>query len=256
MSENQQQVTTETITAGSYITTLLHRIVTERRLIRVRPSTETQQSPSDVSDERLASVGLSADGQQTLTSTVLQVLPNERQLLLDDLFPQLPAKTTPSSLDIEARLEGEATLRFTASVASPQQEGGMRQWRLAFPKSIEYSHMRQEHRVDVSALAVPVRILLGEGVVMRGQLQDLSAHGMCLRLASAKGLKRGNGYRCRIDPSEGESMVVTIEPYSAEKVEGALPVRLGTHLQEMDRQERQQWQRFVVEMERQRLRHE
>ena len=235
MSDNRDEITTETITASSYIVTLLQRLVSEHLLIDVSIP-DSDQAP--------------------FTSTVLQVSPGgDAYVLLDDLFPQPPADqlSEKSKIRIDARFDG-ATLHFTTEIESVRDEEGLRLWSIAFPESIEYWQARTEHRVDVSALEIPVRIFVGEGVVLKGELQNISAQGIQLCLAKATGLKRGTGYRCSIDYSENDSVEIEIEPNRADKREGLLPVQLGAHLHNMSRQDLAQWQRFVAELERRKVR--
>ncbi len=224
----------EIITARSYIAALLQRTVSERLLVSVKFSAE-QLDP--------------------VTSTVLQVLPHEGQLLFDEFFPQPSAQalTAGSTISVAVRFEG-ASLQFSAVIDSLQEEGGLRLWRVVFPESVKYWQARSEHRVVVTALAIPVRLYVGEGVVLKGQLQDLCTQGVGLRLAKMAGLKRGKAYRCSIDHSDDESVEIEIEPSRATKVAGALPVLLGAHLHNMSRHDMGQWQRFVAEIERRLLR--
>lgn len=234
LSDKHGETTTETITAASYIATLLQRLVTDRLLLNV---------------------SLLIDHSPSFTSTVLQVHPNEGNFVLDELFPQLPAgQLSPgSSLAIEAKFDG-AGLSFTTTVESLQEESGLRLWHLAIPAAVEYHQARDEHRVEVGALAIPVRIFVGEGVIVKGQLQDLCTQGVGIRLAKVAGIKRGKAYRCSIDHSDDESVEIEIEPSRAVKAEGPLPVQLGATLRNMSRHELWQWQRFVAEMERRLLR--
>lgn len=234
MNKTHSKTPAEIITASSYIAALLQRIVSEHLLIRVT---------------------LGGNSQSALISTVLQVLPRDELFLLDDLFPQPPASNlSPADIvSIQANFEG-AELRFRATVESIQEESGLRLWRLAFPESVEYRQARHEHRVEVLPLAIPVRIFVGEGVVLKGQLQDLSPQGIGIRLRRVNGLKRGKAYRCSIDHSDDESVEVAISPQRTDKMGGELPVLLGAELHNMSRQEAPQWQRFVTEIERRLLR--
>ncbi|MCW8917924.1 MAG: flagellar brake protein [Gammaproteobacteria bacterium] len=235
MSEPQREdVPAEIITATSYIAALLQRMVTERLLISVTPA---------------------GSNAAPLTSTVLQVLPNEGVFLLDDLFPQPPAQAIPSDIIVAAQFTG-ASLRFAAKVAAPQEETGLRLWRILLPESVEYRQARSDHRIAVFSLEIPVRLFLGEGVVLPGVLQDVCTQGIGVRVAKVNGLKRGKVYRCSIDHGDDESVEVEIEPTRVEKAEGELPLRLGLRLHDMSRHEQWQWQRFAVELERRLLRHQ
>lgn len=234
LSDKHGKPTTETITAASYIATLLQRLVTDRLLLTV--SVATDNAPS-------------------FTSTVLQVHPNEGILLLDELFPQHPAaQLVPGDpISINATFDG-AGLSFTTTVESLREEAGLRLWQLTLPTAVEYQQARNEHRVEVASLVIPVRLFVGEGVVLKGQLHDLCPQGVGLRLEKIAGVKRGKAYRCSIDHSDEESVEIEIEPSRAVKASGPLPVELGATLHNMSRHDMGQWQRFVTEMERRLLR--
>lgn len=232
MSEPQREVQPEIITARSYIAALLQRTVSERIFVSV--TSGQANSPR-------------------LTSTVLQVLPSEGVFLLDDFFPQSASIVTGSILTVEALFAG-ASLRFSASVDSLREEAGLRLWRMAFPESVEYRQARNDHRIAVASLAIPVRIFVGEGGILTGELQDICTQGIAVCLSEVGGLKRGKYYRCSIDHRDDESVEVEIEPSRIEKVAGPLPLKLGLQLHNMSKHEQMQWQRFLVELERRQLR--
>jgi c-di-GMP-binding flagellar brake protein YcgR len=235
LSHTRNEISTEIITASSYIAALLQRVVSERLLVSVK---------------------LADNDNYDLTSTLLQILPQESAFLLDDLFPLLPpelALQPASTVNIDAVLSG-ARVKFKAIVQSIQEEGGLRLCRVAFPESVEYQQERNEHRIEVLSLEIPVRLFVGEGVVLQGLLQDLSSQGVALRLAKVAGLKRGKAYRCSIEHSDNESVEIEIEPNRVEKADGVLPLKLGAVLHNMSKHELWQWQRFVTEIERRLLR--
>jgi c-di-GMP-binding flagellar brake protein YcgR len=173
--------------------------------------------------------------------------------LLDDIFPQPSALQQASIIGVEALFDG-ARLRFTAAIESLQQEHGLRLWRVALPESIKYQQSRNDHRVVVSALEIPVRLFVGEGGVLQGSLQDVCVKGIGVCLAEVTGIKRGKPYRCSIDLKADESVEVEVEPSRVEKVGGALPLKLGLQLHNMSKHDELQWQRFVAELERRLLR--
>ena len=158
-----------------------------------------------------------------------------------------------SRISVAAKLKG-AGLHFTTTVESSHEEGGLRLLRVALPGSLEYQHSRSEHRVEVGELQIPVRLFVGEGVIVRGMLQDLCPQGLGLRLAKVAGLKRGKAYRCSIDHSDEECVEVEVELTRAEKATGTLAVQVGAQLHNMSSHELWQWQRFVAEIERRLLR--
>lgn len=227
------QTTPETIRDGSYITTLLQRLVSERLL-----------------------VDLSIPGSDTTlyTTTLLQVSPNEGYFLLDDIFPQQgSALAADSPIEIVARLKG-AALSFTTTVQESMQQNGLRLWQVALPQAVAYSQSRDQHRVEVTPLQIVVRLFVGEGVVVKGLLYDMCADGIGIRLARGAGLKRGKAYRCSIDHSENESVEVEVMLTRAVKAKGALPIQLGAKLHDMSGQDISHWHRFVAEIERRLLR--
>ena len=227
------QVTTETISDGSYITTLLQRLVSERLLV---------------------DLALADSKAPLYTTTLLQISPNEGHFLLDDIFPQETAGLAAgSTIQISARLSG-AELSFTTTVQEPLQQSALRLWRVALPQAISYKQPRNQHRVAVAPLKIVVRLFAGEGVVVRGLLTDLGTEGIGIRVAKAAGLKRGRPYRCSIDHSEEESVEVEVVLTRAVKVNGPLAIELGAQLHNMSGQDSAHWRRFVAEIERRLLR--
>lgn len=235
MSEQHtEESPAQLISSTGYIAALLQRLQTERRLIDV-------------------TLGASAT---PLTSTLLQILPHGAGLLLDEPFPRDEA--SPDALNTEfrvtARFEG-ATLRFSVTLEAFQDEAGARLWHTSLPQSMEYWQARSEHRVVVLPLQIPLRLYIGEGVVLHGVLYDLCGHGVGIRLAGAvAGLKRGKVYRCAIDQGGAPPLEMAITLNRAGKVAGEWPVELGAQLHNMPRPQQHQWQRFAAEMERRLLR--
>lgn len=224
----------EIVTAKNYIASLLHRMVSECLLVD-------------------ASLPLS--GGQVYTTTLLQLFPADGILLLDDLFPQLPATELVSGIPfaLEACFDG-VQVKLSTAIESLEEGEGLRMLKVAFPEQVEYRHARNEHRVELSALSIPVTLMVAEGEVLVGQLFDVSNRGISLRLASVSGLKRGKAYRCIIDHSDEERVEIEIKPSRVEKLSGQLPIKLGALLHDMDKQDLWHWQRFVAELERRMLR--
>lgn len=227
-----EQASTETISDGSYITTLLQRLVSERLLVDIT---------------------LPGADSTPYTSTLLQLSPNEGHFLLDDIFPQDVALESGSPIQIAARLSG-AALRFTATVQTQHQQSGLRLWHLSLPETVSYNQSRNQHRVMVAPLKIVVRLFAGEGVVVKGLLYDICTDGIGIRVAKATGLKRGKAYRCSIDHSEDESVEVEVELTRAVKAKGPLAIQLGAQLHNMSGQDINHWRRFVAEIERRLLR--
>lgn len=223
----------QTITDGSYIATLLQRLVKERLLVDVSlPASTTPY-----------------------TSTLLQFSPHKGNFLLDALFPQEGATplSEQSPLRISAKLKG-ASLSFDTAIQAPVEENGLCLWQVAMPGALSYQQSRSQHRVVVAALKIVVSLNLGEGGVIRGLLFDICTDGIGIRVPRTTGLKRGKAYRCSIEHSDEESVEIEVELTRAVKATGVLPVQLGAQLHNMSSHDMLQWQRFVAEMERRLLR--
>lgn len=235
MSQAATEKQPETVQDKSYISALLQRLVQARQLITVEAEEEGEERP-------------------LLTTTLLQILPQQDRFVLDEIFPlnQLDTSTVGLDLRFNVRFEG-SQLHFSSCLEEVEQ-GAVRLLHMRFPQSIDYFQQRDEHRVKVDTLGIPVRITLTDDEELEGVLADVSGCGISIHLKAVTGMKKGRSYPATIEHGDGEPLQVELLPRRLSKLAGDYPLELGAGLKEMNKHEAWMWNRFVAELERRLLR--
>ena len=150
------------------------------------------------------------------TSAILEVVRDQRYLVLDELTPpagQALIKAEPR-IEVRAIVEG-IELRFETRVQQIGEQDGLPFYKVGFPAEVVYAQRRRQHRVAVPlSQGYEVNVVFADEREIRGELRDLSAGGLCARIRSgdidAKE-DRGALAMCRLMLPEDRSIVTDIE---------------------------------------------
>ncbi len=150
------------------------------------------------------------------TSAILEVVRDQRYLVLDELTPpagQALIKADPR-IDVRAIVEG-IELRFETRVQQIGEQDGLPYYKVAFPAEVVYAQRRRQHRVAVPlSQGYEVNLVFADEREIRGELRDLSVGGLCARLRSGEidaGEDRGALAMCRLMLPEDRSILADIE---------------------------------------------
>ncbi len=120
------------------------------------------------------------------TSAILEVVRDERYLVLDELTPAAGHARIQAEPRIEVRALVEGIeLRFESRVTQVGQQDGLPYYKVAFPAEVVYAQRRRQHRVTVPlSQGFDVLVTHADGQELRGELRDLSVGGLCMRVRS------------------------------------------------------------------------
>jgi flagellar brake protein len=227
---------TEKITHPGQIASLLKRVHDERALLTVTlPGSDNQYR-----------------------SAVVEVDLVKGYLLLDELHPAegharlIEAK----KLYAHTRLKG-VDIGFAGVLAESASERGMALYKVPLPALIHYRQRRGSYRVHVGAgLAIPVSLNDKDLLHLEGQLCDISAGGIGVRLKSEQPLSVDNGIvfsECDIRLPGNERIHSGLELRFVSPMDQRNFVRLGGRFVGLERSDKKLVEQFVVSLERELL---
>lgn len=150
------------------------------------------------------------------TSAILEVVRDQRYLVLDELTPAAGHARIQAEPRIEVRAIVEGIeLRFESRVEQVGEQDGLPFYKVAFPTVVTYAQRRRQHRVAVPlSQGFEVNVVFPDERELRCELRDLSAGGLCARVRSgdidAKA-DRGALAMCRLVLPDDRSIVTDIE---------------------------------------------
>ncbi|HKJ09227.1 MAG TPA: flagellar regulator YcgR PilZN domain-containing protein [Gammaproteobacteria bacterium] len=231
----QYQSQSERITDPGQILTLLRRASDARDLLTI----------------------VLADSPRPYNSAILKVDPEEGCLLLDELNPPDGHQRLVQTRQLRAscRIRG-IELSFQATVTEVGGEAGIAFYRVALPPVLQYHQRRADYRVQVGrGLAIPVYLTIESEGTLEGQLSDLSAGGLSMRLETRRSLERGQRIeQCAIPLPKGEQIRSALEIRYARPEENPKWLRTGARFLNLTRAQQSRIQRFVAQLERELIR--
>lgn len=223
----------EFITLPRQIATVLQRLADARCLLSVRV----------------------ADWKEEFASAVLKVGGLGEPFLLDELTPDAghARVTIGSRLRIRATLSG-VTIVFETQVLEISGQGGIAFYRAAFPAAIDYRQRRQHHRVVITAdRPVSIEVPGDNGLSHVAELRNISLSGLYahFREGISRELHRGTVIdSCTIVLPAQRRFRTQVEVAHAHADGEGGSVRMGGRFLNLDRQDRRELQRLVVELDR------
>jgi c-di-GMP-binding flagellar brake protein YcgR len=200
-----------------------------------------------------------AHSDETFSSTLLKVSPNEGYLLLDDLVPRRGnlLLSNGCTVDVSAFWRG-ALVGFQTAVDAIEFENTIPLFKLSFPETVEYRQRRQYHRVALAGThSVPVHLQVDSNQYVTGGLRNISTGGLCVLVGRqvSKLLNVGQTIsRCVIDAKPDFKIVTGIEVRNAVRWTDPGFRRFGARFVDLDARNLDTLQRLVVTLDRQQAR--
>ena len=157
-----------------------------------------------------------AGGSSAYSSALLELVPDEQYLVVDELVPRAGHSLMRRGLELKvrARVEG-ADLRFKTEVLEIGGSSELPFYKLAFPREVEYTQRRQQYRVSVPLNAtVDVTLVMEDGRALIGEVRDMSSGGIGARIKSGApnaAIDQGKTVRCLIVTPSNQSISTDVE---------------------------------------------
>ena len=218
----------------TYIAAMLRRMLEQRCLLTIQISTQPD----------------------LYTSALLEVVREAEYIVLDELTPRASHRLLQSdaSLQIRGLVDG-VEVRFTSQVTQISTQDGLPFYKVPFPTRLEYAQRRQSPRVPIPlSYGVPVSILLLEAREFTGELRDISAHGLGMRVQIGSpdpALDRSKRGICHIKISATLEVVTDINLCHIDPPVRSRVSRIGAQFAQLRPEQAQRIERFCAELERQ-----
>lgn len=190
------------------------------------------------------------------TSALLEVTREAEYMVLDELTPLAGHRllAQENNLHIRGLVDG-VEIRFTSQITQISTQDGLPFYKVPFPDKLEYAQRRQSARYPIPLnYGVPVSILLLEAREFTGELRDISAHGLGMRVRFGRPdpaldlAKRGI---CHIKISPTLEIVTDVDiRYVDHPVRGRVS-RIGAEFAQLRPEQNARIERFCAELERQ-----
>jgi len=195
------------------------------------------------------------DCNRFFNTTLLSIDTRNSTLVIDELHPKeghalflqrkrVTLRTTHDGIDIN----------FTVNLKNTDSENGIAFYAVEFPESIRYLQRRNAFRVPVSAAkAIAVEVQTPDQKTFAGQLNDISAEGMCIRFSKKKQLELSNyseETQCCIHLPDKRKIRCAFKVCHSTYFEVGNSLHIGGHFENLDKIQRRTIERFVVELQR------
>ncbi len=156
------------------------------------------------------------DRPEAYTSAILEIVPEQAYLVLDELTPTDGHNLllTEPRISVRAIVEG-IELHFATRVTQFGEQDGLPYYRVEFPKFVDYAQRRCQYRVMVPLnQGFEVSFDLSDERQLLGELRDLSVGGLCARIRSGELQPKIDARQiasCRILLPSQQSIVMDVE---------------------------------------------
>lgn len=188
-------------------------------------------------------------------STLLEINTDQGFLLLDELHPSEGHALigTASRIGLSAHREG-VEVKMILDISETGSENGVAFYKVPFPRTIRYRQRRHTFRIAVSAAqTIPVKLADAQGNLFSGELHDISAEGMCIRLPFRMGAPEKEN-------TEPLSYTITLPDkkrisgqFIAHRIhhhEPSRTIQIGGSFDQPDKVQARSIERFVFELQR------
>ncbi len=188
-------------------------------------------------------------------STLLEVNPEQGYLLLDELHPQEghARLSTASKIGLSAHREG-IEIKMILEISEIGSDNGVAFYKVAYPEHIRYRQRRRAFRVPVSAVhVIPVELADEQGNAFYGELQDISAEGMCVRFPPKTAITEDQKTQplcCTITLPNKKRVQSRFILRRVTEHETTRNVQVGGNFEQLDKAQARIIERFVLEMQR------
>lgn len=198
-------------------------------------------------------------GSESWLSAVIGVQQASGEVLLDELSPRDGNAALQGSgrLVVNAQIKG-VDISFAANLVGTGIDEGLVFYRVALPQGVRYWQRRASYRAHVgAALTVPVTLNHSDGLVLTGELVDISPGGVGTRHKDTKGIVPLIGEvwsDCHIALPDGHEIACSLEIRNIGHEGRSAKVRIGSRFVDLDRIRLKNVEAFVAHLERENLR--
>jgi len=193
-------------------------------------------------------------------TALIELVPDRGYLVLDTLNPAPPAKLLGGApgVHVRTRLNG-VDIGLRTHLVQRGESAGIPFFKAPYPLAIDYPQRRREYRVNVPlANGVSLTVADHAGRELRGELRDLSPNGFAARVTRGDlaTIAAADGWRgrCEIALPGAEPLIALVEVCHVLPARGRSVPRIGACFIDLDARTERRIERYVAELERQRVR--
>ena len=139
-------------------------------------------------------------GEVAYQSMILASDPNERTILMDELFPAGFVGLPGQKVRITVRQQGGRNIKFETTILQQHNHDDVPIVVLAMPQDIETGQRRNAYRLPMTeAMAIGTRFVSPGGHVYQGRLRNLSSSGIAVDVFIENDAKENFQYSDRLD---------------------------------------------------------
>jgi c-di-GMP-binding flagellar brake protein YcgR len=191
-------------------------------------------------------------------SIILGVNPEQREIIIDDLFPQGFYGLKGQPLKITIRQNAGRRLAFETLIISRGQDGEVPFYTLAMPEALNGDQRRAAYRLNVGNSHVIDTLFVGPDQAERlGRLMDVSADGIRIELAGSDAEEFEVGHQLSDLRFDFEGVIVDcgLELFNVLPApEGRRRVQLGGRFVDISRDTQRMLERSIMQIQRGRAR--
>lgn len=196
-----------------------------------------------------------ADSSRFFNTAFLKIDADKGEIVIDELHPSEGNRlfTQAGRLTLSCQLEG-IDVNLTTELLQSGNENGVPFYVLKFPESIRYLQRRDAYRVPVSAAkSIAVQITDAKNTTYQGELQDISAGGLCIRFPQKKSPPAELSQQetqCTISLPDKRQISCTLIICHSNPHEPSNTIHVGGRFERLDKIQSRAIERFVVELQR------
>jgi c-di-GMP-binding flagellar brake protein YcgR len=185
----------------------------------------------------------------------INIDPDKGILVIDELKPNTGHDLLTNAQCITLQTaNGGVEINFTVDLKNSGSDNGVAFFELEYPESIRYLQRRNSFRVPVSgANKIDVEINSGNKNIITGELSDISAEGMCIRLPKRKNIPLDDypaELQCVIRLPKKQQIKCAFKVCRSAVNDETNIVHIGGHFERIDKIQRRAIERFVIELQR------
>lgn len=191
----------------------------------------------------------------TFNSMVLEIDPDDRWLMIDELHPEEGhAKfISQRKLSVFGEFDG-VDIRFDSTLLEVGMQSNIHFYKIHLPKTLKYFQRRSAYRVRVlRATEIPVIIMVADGEYSKGALYNISSGGLGIKFTRSppKAIDRGQLIpECEIRFPDGEKFICALEARHLMAIRNNEQALLGARFLRLNTTQQRIINRFIASLER------
>ena len=196
---------------------------------------------------------------EAYTSAILEIVKDQRYLVLDQLSPDVGHALVEADSNIEVRAIVEGVeLRFRSEVLQIGQHDGLPFYKVAFPHEISYEQKRLQYRARVPLhQGFEVSLVFSDDREASGELRDISLGGLSVRIRNGhvnQEADRNAIVMCRLAISKEHSIITDIEILHVHPAQKPRVPRIGARFVDLSPTTARRIEQFCADLDRLRTR--